>query len=220
MKNLTEIVCVLDRSGSMASIVDDAIGGFNTFLKSQQETPGEAVMSVVLFDNEYEMLFSGKPLTTIPPFNHETFVPRGSTALYDAIGRTIHDVGVRLAGLPESERPNKVLFVILTDGQENASQKYSSAEINQMITRQRHVYSWEFIFLAANQDAFAVSESMGISRGNALNFSATSAGTLKMYKQMNKATSNYRSMDRDSAKKSNLFEGLTDEPEDSDTPAK
>ncbi|WP_197901709.1 vWA domain-containing protein [Rhodocytophaga rosea] len=220
MKNLTEIVCVLDRSGSMASIVDDAIGGFNTFLKSQQETPGEAIMSVVLFDNEYEMLYSGKPLSSIPPFNRDTFVPRGSTALYDAIGRTIHDVGVRLASLQESERPNKVLFVILTDGQENASQKYSSAQIQQMITEQRNVYSWEFIFLAANQDAFAVSESMGISKGNALNFAATPAGTQVMYEKMSKATSKYRSANFDKAMRDRLLDDFTDEAKNSDKPFK
>jgi uncharacterized protein YegL len=220
MKNLTEIVCVLDRSGSMASIIDDAIGGFNTFLKSQQEAPGEAVMSVVLFDNEYEMLYSGKPLAEIPPFNHETFVPRGSTALYDAIGKTIHEVGVRLASLQESERPNKVLFVILTDGQENASQQYSSAQINQMITQQRNVYSWEFIFLAANQDAFAVSESMGISQGNAMNFVASSAGTRSTYLKMSKAVAYYRSFADENVDTSKLMADLPDEPEDFNTPAK
>ena len=157
MKNMTEIVCVLDRSGSMESIVDDAIGGFNTFLKTQQETPGEARMSVVLFDHEYDLLYRGKALADIPPFNSLTFVPRGSTALFDALGRTIQEVGVRLAALAEVERPNKVLFVILTDGQENASKNYTGQQIKEMITHQLNVYQWEFLFFAANQDAFAVS---------------------------------------------------------------
>jgi uncharacterized protein YegL len=213
MKNLTEIVCVLDRSGSMASIVDDAIGGFNTFLKSQQQIPGEALMSVVLFDHEYQLLYSGKPLADVPYFNRDTFVPRGSTALYDALGKTIHEIGVRLANLPESERPNKVLFVILTDGHENASEQYSSVQIHQMITHQRDVYRWEFIFLAANQDAFAVSESMGISKGNAMNFAATSESTGLMYKRMSKAVAYYRSIADESISTSKLMADQPDEPE-------
>jgi uncharacterized protein YegL len=216
MKDLTEIVCVLDRSGSMEIIVDDAIGGFNAFLKTQKESPGQAVMSVVLFDNEYELLYSGKPLFDIPPFTKQTFVPRGSTALYDALGKTINEVGARLASLPEAERPNKVLFVILTDGQENASQHFSSKQINEMITHQRNVYSWEFLFLAANQDAFTVSEHLGISRGNALNFESNSKSTYNMYKMMSKATSNYRSMDRDSIDTTKLFADLSDEEQSSD----
>jgi hypothetical protein len=217
MKDSTEIVCVLDRSGSMMSIVDDAIGGFNTFLHTQKALPGQAVMSVVLFDHEYEVLHSGKLLADIPPLTSQTFVPRGTTALYDAVGKTIHDVGVRLAGLAEAERPNKVLFVILTDGHENASHTFSSQQINEMITHQRTVYSWEFLFLAANQDAFTVSEGLGISRGNAMNFQSTSEGTHRMYKKMSNAISYYRSMDSDSTNRGNLFADLPDEEQDKDS---
>lgn len=205
MKNITEIVCVLDRSGSMESIVDDAIGGFNTFLKTQKESPGEAVMSVVLFDDQYELLHSGKPLPAISRLDRQTYVPRGSTALYDAIGKTIDDVGERLARLAESERPNKVLFVILTDGHENASHKYTSQQIHQLITHQRNVYSWEFLFLAANQDAFVVSQGLGISGGNSLNFQATSQGTHGMYHKLAKAAINYRAMDSDNMSRYNLL---------------
>jgi uncharacterized protein YegL len=217
MKDLTEIVCVLDRSGSMMDIVDDAIGGFNAFLKTQKELPGQAVMSVVLFNHEYELLHRGKPLGDIPPLTNQTFVPRGSTALYDAVGKTIHGVGVRLAGMAAAERPNKVLFVILTDGHENASHTFSSQQINEMITHQRNVYSWEFLFLAANQDAFTVSEGLGISRGNAMNFQSTSEDTHRMYKKMSNAITYYRSIEIDSTNTGNLFADLPDEEQDKDS---
>ncbi|WP_190300388.1 vWA domain-containing protein [Rufibacter hautae] len=200
----------------MTSILDDAIGGFNTFLKTQQDTPGEAVMSVVLFDNEFELVHKAKPLHDIPPFNHSTFVPRGSTALLDAVGLTIREIGVRLAALPESERPNKVLFVILTDGHENASNHYTPEQINEMITHQRNVYKWEFLFLAANQDAFTVSERLGIARGNSLNFQASSDGTQKMYRRMSNASSYYRSLEkeRQDVKTDNLFADSSDEDDE------
>lgn len=212
MKNLTEIVCVLDRSGSMDAIVDDAIGGFNAFLKAQQATPGEAVMSVVLFDHEYQLLHHGKSLESIPPFTRETFVPRGSTALYDALGKTIHAVGERLSGLAQAERPDKVLFVILTDGAENASQHFSSKQIHEMISHQRTVYSWEFLFLAANQDAFAVSQSLGIAKGNAINFETTSESTTLAINRMAKAASSYRKMENHDLKRSQLFDDLDNTP--------
>lgn len=216
MKNLTEIICVLDRSGSMESIVNDAIGGFNSFLKSQQATPGEAVMSIVLFDHEYQVLCSGKALADVTPLTDQTFVPRGSTALLDALGKTIDEVGVRLANLPESQRPDKVLFVILTDGQENASQHYSAEQIHQMISHQRSIYSWEFLFLAANQDAFTASERMGISQGNTMNFAADADGVDRVFQNISTASLNFRAMGKVDLKRENLLRDLSDEPEDSD----
>lgn len=176
--SLTEIVCIIDRSGSMESIRADAIGGFNAFLEEQQKLPGEAHLTLVLFDHEYERLFEGLPLADVPPLSHTTYVPRGTTALLDAVGRTIDEVGARLAATPEAERPTKVLVCILTDGQENASRGYTRQRVREMIEHQQQKYSWEFQFLAANQDAFAEAGHLGIAPGDVATFVADSAGTL------------------------------------------
>ncbi len=173
-ENLTEIVCVLDRSGSMGSIVNDAIGGFNTFLRDQKTQEGEATITVVLFDHEYKVLHNGVNIQDVPELDHTTFVPRGSTALNDAIGKSINEVGARLARAEESERPSKVIFVILTDGGENASKEFTAEQVKEMINHQKDVYSWMFVFLAANQDAFETASNYGISKGNAMQFASTS----------------------------------------------
>lgn len=153
--NLTEIVCVLDRSGSMNRIVDDAIGGFNTMLADQQGmTAGEASMTIVLFDNEYQVVAENMPVQQVKPLDRKTFQPRGSTALLDAVGRTIDDMGRRYASLPEEKRPGKVLFVILTDGHENASHQYRHDRVAQMIKHQTEQYGWVFMYLSADLSAF------------------------------------------------------------------
>lgn len=174
--DLTEIACILDRSGSMESIRDDAIGGFNTFIDNQKKLPGEARLTLVLFDNEYLIVEDGTPLGQIKPLDHSTFVPRGPTALYDAVGRTINDLGARLAKMPDADRPGKVIVVILTDGQENSSHEFSQKNIFDMIQKQQTTYSWEFLFLAANQDALAAAESIAIKQDNAINFEASPKG--------------------------------------------
>lgn len=151
--NKTHIAVVLDRSGSMNSVRDDAIGGFNTFLSQQQALPGEASMTVAQFDHEYLVTHANKPLRDVPPLNTVTYAPRGMTALYDAIGRTVDTVGAELAALPASERPAKVLMLIITDGFENSSREYSGARIREMIAHQREKYSWEFIFIGSDEKA-------------------------------------------------------------------
>lgn len=174
----TEIAFILDRSGSMASMTSAAIEGFNEFLQGQQQTldnkgqPMPADFTLILFDNEYLPLYHRAPISTVPPLNHESFQPRGSTALLDAIGRCIDELGATLAALPESERPQKVIIAILTDGEENCSHQYSLSGIHEKITHQKNVYSWDFLFLAANQDAISTATRMGVSEACVANFSA------------------------------------------------
>jgi uncharacterized protein YegL len=174
--NLTEIVCIIDRSGSMESIRTDAIGGFNAFLAEQQKLPGDAKLTLVLFDHEYILHLDGVPLQDVQPLDETTYVPRGTTALLDAIGRTVDDVGKRLGATPEDERPGKVIVVILTDGLENASRDYTHERVRALITHQSEKYSWEFVFLAANQDAIAAAGQIAIQPQNAVAFAATPAG--------------------------------------------
>ncbi|MFM7540991.1 MAG: vWA domain-containing protein [Planctomycetota bacterium] len=174
--DLTEIACILDRSGSMESIREDAIGGFNAFLKTQREQSGQARLTLVLFDNEYEVPENGVPLARVKPLDSTTFVPRGATALYDAIGRTINEIGARLARLPEAERPAKVVVAILTDGQENSSKEFTREAIRSMIEHQRTAYSWEFVYLAANQDAVMAASDIAIPAPAAFAFQADNLG--------------------------------------------
>ena len=172
MKNgLTEISVILDRSGSMNVRKSDTIGGFNAFLDEQQKLPGECTVSLYQFDHEYEAVYEGVPVDKATRLTDTNFVPRGTTALLDAVGRTINAVGIRLATLSEEERPEKVLVVIQTDGQENASKEFDNAKIKEMIDHQRDNYQWQFIFLSADENAFVVGASMGIARGQGLWYS-------------------------------------------------
>jgi uncharacterized protein YegL len=173
-KDLTHIIIVLDRSGSMSSVQDATISGFNEFISKQRALPGEAALLAVKFDDMYELLFDG-PLAAVPELTRETYVPRGMTALHDAIGRTIDTVGQKLAAMPEDQRPEKVLFMILTDGLENASKEYNREKIASMVQHQREKYSWEFIFLGANQDAVLVGAGFNIPQHAALTYAASPA---------------------------------------------
>ena len=185
-----EIVCVVDRSGSMASIEQDAIGGFNSFLAAQKAMPGEAKLSLVLFDHEYILEHDGRNLSDVPELNHRVYFPRGTTALYDAVGKAVDSVGARLA--MQQDKPSKVIVVILTDGQENSSHKYTRDQIAGMIKHQQEKYSWEFIFLAANQDAFETGAQLNISTQNTANFAATGAGVRDAYAVASNMTQSYR----------------------------
>jgi uncharacterized protein YegL len=194
-EQLSDIICIVDRSGSMAQITSDAIGGFNTFLQAQKEEPGEARLSLVLFDHEYLLVHDAVPIATVPPLTGETYVPRGTTALLDAIGRTIAAVGERLAATPEPERPGKVIVAILTDGLENASREYTHERISEMIRHQREEYAWEFVFLAANQDAIAAAVSLSINAKDAYSFDASADGIVAAYARMSEEVSFKRRMD-------------------------
>ncbi len=159
--DLTDITMVIDRSGSMQSIRTDAEGGINSFIEQQKQEPGEANLTLVQFDTEYEFVHSGVPIKQVPAFK---LIPRGSTALLDAVGRAINETGARLAAVAESQRPGLVVFVIVTDGQENSSREFTRDQIRTMVEHQQSAYKWQFTFLAANQDAFAAGGSMGIAQ--------------------------------------------------------
>lgn len=188
-----EIACIIDRSGSMGTVTESAISGFNQFLKEQKELPGEAVLSLFLFDDEYLTLHDGVPIADVPELTTKTYVPRAMTALNDAIGKTVTTIGERLSNAPEEQRPDKVIIVILTDGLENASKEYSREKISEMIKHQEDVYSWEFIYLAANQDAFAVGATLGIRKENIANYISNKKGTSKAFATASARTAGYRS---------------------------
>ena len=196
-EGLTEIISIVDRSGSMQSILDDAIGGFNTFLAAQQRQPGQAKLSLILFDHEYQVVHQAVDIQQAEPLNQDTYVPRGSTALLDAVGKTIDAVGERLAATAESERPSQVIISILTDGYENASQTYSKPKVAAMIKHQTEKYNWAFEFQAANMDAFAAAKELSIAPDRVVQFEATSEGVREAFDQQSQRISAMRSKDMD-----------------------
>lgn len=159
--SLTQIAVVLDRSGSMDSVITPTINNFNEFVRQQHAVPGSARLRLAQFDHEYELLYD-KPIGEVEKLTEETFRPRGNTALLDAIGRTIDSLGDSLAAMPEEERPGKVIVLILTDGQENYSSLYSRQKIRAMIRHQREKYSWEFIFMGTTWSSVLDAKSYGI----------------------------------------------------------
>lgn len=179
MKDCCEIVVLMDKSGSMADTANDAIGGFNTFLKYQQDLPGEAKLTLVLFDTIYRTLYESTPIKEVKPLTNKEYFASGMTALLDAFGNTVTNLGNRLENLPESERPNKVIVCVVTDGEENSSHEYKKDQIKSMAEHQRSKYNWEFVYLGANQDAFAEGNSFGIY--NTTNYVGTKGGTYAVY---------------------------------------
>jgi len=173
---MTEITFILDRSGSMQSMTESAISGFNQFVRDQTEAEGKARLSLILFDDQYEVQYASVPIAEVTELDTTTFVPRGSTALLDAIGRTVDELGARLAAMPEPTRPDQVIVAILTDGLENASRHHTWQSVQDRIRHQTDVYQWEFLFLGANQDAIATASQIGISRQNASSWNADSIG--------------------------------------------
>jgi hypothetical protein len=169
----TEFVCIIDRSGSMSSIRDDAIGGFNTFLKKQQEMQGAAFLTMVQFDHEYIVVHDGEPIEHVKPLDHSSYVPRGTTALYDAIGRAITTVRERYEK-PGAD-PARIMVVILTDGQENNSHEYDRARITGMIKTCTDTLKWAFLYLSASPDAFADGSRIGLG-ANTMHFTHSHAG--------------------------------------------
>jgi hypothetical protein len=185
--NFVEIVVALDRSGSMSSVRNDTIGGFNTFVSDQRrEAKGDVKLTLVQFDDQYEINYNGMPIQDVPPLTEATYIPRGMTALLDAVGKTISTVGDRLAKTPENERPSLVIFVILTDGQENQSKEFKLDQIKTMITHQTEKYNWQFLFLGADQNSFQA-ESMGFSKSNTYNYA--NANTADTFSYLSKGIS-------------------------------
>jgi len=178
--NLTEIIFLLDRSGSMGGLESDTIGGFNAFIEKQKEMPGKTIVTTVLFDDRYEILWNGAAIEDIKLTEKEYFV-RGMTALLDAVGKTILDVNNRLLMTEESKRPGKVIFVITTDGMENSSKEFTYKQVKEMIKQRKEKNNWEFIFLGANIDAIKEAGSIGINHGDAYCFEASHEGVSRMY---------------------------------------
>lgn len=192
-KETTLIAVVLDCSGSMEPIKADTIGGFNSFLAEQQKQPGEAFITLTQFDDRYDIVYSNQAIKSAPKLTDANYVPRANTALFDAIGRTINDVGSQLRALPEADRPGKVIFVIITDGEENASREYKRDKVFEMITHQRDKYNWEFVYLGANQDAIATATQLGVQASNAAGYTGSGKGTRSAFKAMSTGLTSYRS---------------------------
>lgn len=186
-KNLTELVFILDRSGSMFNLVSDTIGGFNSMIESQKKEPGEAYVTTVLFDDYYELLHDHINLREIHPITDEEYYVRGCTALLDAIGKTINSIGARLNDTPEDERPDKVIFVIMTDGYENKSKEFTKSQVKEMVEHQQNKYSWTFMFLGSDIDAVAEAKSLGINSDFARSHTHTSVGTQSVYNAVSNA---------------------------------
>ena len=195
-KNLTELVFILDRSGSMAGLVQDTIGGFNAMVKKQQSEPGEALVSTVLFDNDSQVIHDRVPLTQVPELTEKTYYVRGCTALLDAVGDAIHHIGNVHKYAREEDRPEKTLFVITTDGMENASRRYSYEKVKEMIGRQQEKYGWEFVFLGANIDATREAARFGIRPECAADYHADSRGTQSVYASVGNAISHMRTQSK------------------------
>ena len=182
--DLTELVFILDRSGSMAGLVSDTIGGFNSLIKDQKNADGRALVTTVLFDTEFIYLHDREDINSIKPMTEKDYVPRGCTALLDAVGMTIsHIAGIHKYARPE-DVPAKTIFVITTDGMENASREYDYKKVKKMIEKEQEKYGWEFIFLGANIDAAATADSMGIAYAS--NYKADKKGTSIMFGAVNR----------------------------------
>lgn len=191
-EKFTSINVIIDQSGSMGHLQADTIGSFNTFVKEQKAEPGEVAFTLCTFNTDYRLVHDFVKLGGVPDLDEKTYRPNGGTALLDAMGTTITSVGARLAAMPEDERPSKVLFLIITDGQENSSRTFSKAQIKQMVEHQRGKYQWEFVFMGANIDAIGEGASLGISTQNSMNYDATKGGTHKLYESVSRSVSSYR----------------------------
>ena len=191
-KNLTEIVFILDRSGSMAGLEGDTIGGFNAMIRKQKDEEGEAYVSTVLFDNYSEVIHDRVDIKMVQPMTRKEYYVRGCTALLDAVGGAIHHIGNVHKYAREEDRPERTLFVITTDGMENASREYTYDRVRQMIQRQKEKYGWEFLFLGANIDAAKEAARFGITEDRAANYHADSVGTAVIYEAVSEAVCNVR----------------------------
>lgn len=191
-QNLTEIVFILDRSGSMAGLEDDTIGGFNAMIAKQQKEQGEAFVSTVLFDNISEVIHDRVDIQKVEPMTRKDYYVRGCTALLDAVGKAIHHIGNVHKYAREEDRPEKTIFVITTDGMENASRQYSYKDLKRIIERQKEKYGWEFLFLGANIDAAKEAARFGINPDRAANYHADRQGTAVIYEAVSDAVCSVR----------------------------
>lgn len=189
---MTELVFILDRSGSMSGLERDTIGGFNSMIAKQRKEPGKALVSTVLFDDEPEVLHDRLPLEAVPPMTEDTYFVRGCTALLDAVGGAIHHIGTIHKYARKEDIPEKTVFVITTDGMENASRHYTYDKVHAMIERQQKKYGWEFLFLGANIDAAAEAKRFCIDASRAANFHCDKAGTALNYEVLSETLTSVR----------------------------
>lgn len=188
--DLTLIAVLLDRSGSMQSIKTDTEGGFAAFLEQQRDVPKTIEVTLAQFDTEYECLYANKPLAEVPPLQLQ---PRGMTALYDAVGKLVTDIGSELSKRPEDQRPGTVIVVVLTDGHENSSREWSHAAVKSLIVQQREVYSWEFLFLGANMDAVEIGTGMGFDPGSSITYAAAPQGVSAVFRSASRYSARLQS---------------------------
>lgn len=188
-KGLTEIVFILDRSGSMAGLEADTIGGYNSMLAKQKKEKGEAIISTVLFDDRTEILHDRKNIQNVERITDEEYYVRGCTALLDAVGGAIHHISRIQKEMPEEERPEKTLFIITTDGLENASRWYSYEKVKRMVEKKKKRNHWEFVFLGANIDAVEVAGRFGVAANRAVRYECDSVGTALNFTVMSKMVS-------------------------------
>lgn len=203
----THITVLLDRSGSMDLIRDATIEAYNAFLRDQRRLPGKTTLSLVRFDDRYELVYLAVPAAEAELLSYENFTPRGATALYDAMARAIDELGRYLASLPEQERPGRVLFVVVTDGMENASLEVGKRDVLRRVAHQRDKYGWTFVFLGAGLDVIAQAADLGISRGNMLNFKPTAGGIKGALRSLSDGAECYASSGRVGASSENFFGG-------------
>jgi len=192
-QELTAILIIMDASGSMHSLATDTIGSFNQFLDEQKLVPGEVIVSLYTFNTKSTLVYDFISLNSVTSLTNKTYTPEGGTALLDAMGTAIDSFGQKLAALSEEERPSKVLTLVVTDGQENSSHRYTAEQIKNMVQHQKDVYSHEFVFMGANIDAITAGTNLGISTNNTLNYVPTAAGTHQLYNTISESTTNYRS---------------------------
>jgi hypothetical protein len=192
--NYTHIAVILDRTGSMESIRDDTIGGFNAFLNTQKAEPGSASLTLVQFDSQdpYEIVHKFKPLAEVPELTRATFVPRASTPLLDAMGRGINDLEKSLADMPEDEKPSRVVMVVITDGQENASLEFRKDQIEKMIKEKQEKSDWQFVFLSADLAAIGDALASGVRAAQAMAFDKTAEGTNEAWKSVSNRIAQFR----------------------------
>lgn len=186
MNNLTHITVILDRSGSMQAIKSDIIGGFNTFLKEQKEVPTKSTFTLIQFDtvNHYEIVHNFKPISEIPELTDKTFVPRGGTPLLDCLGRGINDLSEQISKLPEDKKPDRIFFVVITDGHENSSTEFHKEDIVKLIDKKKSEDKWEFLFLSADLQAISDARQFGINQTNVFVFSKDKKEVNKMWENL------------------------------------
>ena len=191
-KGLTEVVFILDRSGSMGGLEADTIGGFNSMIAKQKKEEGEAIVSTVLFDDRTEVLYDRVPVGKIEPMNDSQYYVRGCTALLDAIGGAVHHISNVHKYAREEDKPEKTLFIITTDGMENASKEYDYSKVKKMVEKQQKKHGWEFLFLGANIDAISVASRFGIGKERAINYECDSEGTALNFQVLSETVSAVR----------------------------